>query len=479
MQNFLRLFFIFSFVLATLPCASEAKSKPVPLEVRFILSEPCGLVVFVETLAGRPHCTQWLSKWYFDQSKETIQDKNICASYSKLLSDLDNKYGARDSIGRCMDLSQRIKSLAISCQSLDELLAKLKIFLEPNEYDQFAKTYKYFQNIYHDKIWQPRLERLEAQLADFKNNAEKYRMIDKLEQVAKLFNARWPAKTSFDVALIPLPDVKQTSSHGESIGKTQIVELLNTSDFTDQGETVFHELCHAIWERNKISKKIQRDFDKYNFDRDYQVMNESLATALAQGLFHDKTFPQSKSSEVWYGNEIIDKFAHGLYPLINEYLENSRSLDSEFSRCADFIYLKRFPKPSRMISKCQAIHICADINEKDSIAEFSDEILARLPNIRRLQGSALNIEDFSKRLTCEFGEFRRIVLLSDLDIEKLNGLSKANFVFLKKRKCPVIVLSERGSEIIFCFGKDLDTQKKLALDLLNNDSWPEPLLEKR
>lgn len=315
-----------------------AETNENPLEIRFLVSEPCGLVVFVDTLAGRPHNTEWLSKWYFDQTKEAKTDKEICAEYSKLLSDIGNNYDAKDSIGRQMDLSQRIKCLSMHFLTLDDLLVELKTLLKPQEYALFEKTYKQFESFYHEKVFLPRSQRLKAQFADFNNGAKKYQMLDKLEQVRRFFKSDWPERTAFDVALIPLPDEKQTSSHGESIGKTQIVELLTTADFTDQGETVFHELCHAIWERKKLDKKLIKAFDRYNFDRDYQVMNESLATALSQGLFHDKTFPESKQSDVWYGNEVIDKFAHGLYPLINEYLEKEQSIDSEFVRRADKIF---------------------------------------------------------------------------------------------------------------------------------------------
>lgn len=126
----------------------------------------------------------------------------------------------------------------------------------------------------------------------------------------------------------------------EKVQETQFVEHFPSNNFADRADVVFHEACHAVWERNKLPARLHKSFAKYSFDKDYQVMNESLATVLGQGLFVQTTFPQSKIKEIWYGNEIIDAFAHGLLPLVKEYFDSGRSIDAAFAKQADKVFIE-------------------------------------------------------------------------------------------------------------------------------------------
>ncbi len=311
---------------------------------------------------------------------------------------------------------------------------------------------------------------------EFEREGEKCGMINMLEQVRKFYNSNWPSNTPFDVILVPLPKENQSSSHGESIGKTQIVELISSNIFADHSVVVFHELCHSLWERKILSSKLKNVFQKYNFDDSYDVFNESLATALGDGWFHQTTYPQARPTEIWYGEEIIDHFAHGLVPLVRKYLDTGRVLDTDFEKCASEIFSEKCPQASRMISKCQALHIVADVDENSGMSEFTDKILKLLPNIRRLQGEALYSEDFSKRRICKFGEFRRIVLLSDSEIETLKDrLASAVLDKLKTRKEEAISLLINKSEVTFCFGENFEKQKEVALRVIKKKYWPDPV----
>src|ERR1700722_3607709 len=100
-----------------------------------------------------------------------------------------------------------------------------------------------FEPIYESLIWKPRYTRLMQQLEDFREGLKRAELIARLEQVRKFMRPKWPENTPFDTIIIPVPD-EPRSSHADSVGKTQIVELSAEHTFSDQSDTLFHELCH-------------------------------------------------------------------------------------------------------------------------------------------------------------------------------------------------------------------------------------------
>ncbi|HEY9716484.1 MAG TPA: hypothetical protein V6C69_03365 [Trichormus sp.] len=68
-------------------------------------------------------------------------------------------------------------------------------------------------------------------------------------------------------------------------------------------------------------------FRKFDGVIAYFELNEALATALGQGWFRHITYPQEAPGEVWYGREITDNFARGLYPLVDDYIPARLSRD--------------------------------------------------------------------------------------------------------------------------------------------------------
>ncbi|MFX4864977.1 hypothetical protein ABTB62_19545, partial [Acinetobacter baumannii] len=86
------------------------------LSINICTSKICGLVYFVETIAGRPHTTERLREWYFahvgsdgeSSGCDAEQDKDVSDKYSRFLNAVANKFDAPDSTGRQMSLSQRI-----------------------------------------------------------------------------------------------------------------------------------------------------------------------------------------------------------------------------------------------------------------------------------------------------------------------------------------------------------------------------------
>ncbi len=402
------------------------------LSINICTSKICGLVYFVETIAGRPHTTDGLREWYLAQRcGDAKLDTEICDKYSKFLNDVANKYDAPDSTGRQMTLSQRIACMTIDCQALDELLGKLKPILPAEDLAVVTDAYKHFEPIYESRIWKPRYKRLMQQLEDFREGLKRVELIARLEQVRKFMRSKWPENTPFDTIIIPVPD-EPRSSHADSVGKTQIVELIAEHSFADQSDTLFHELCHSLWGRAN-QKKIQKDFEKFDGAIAYFELNEALATALGQGWFRHAAYPDEASREVWYGRDITENYGRGLYPLVDDYLRDGRCFDAAFAKKATQIFAEKCPQVGTEVCNTYTVHIISE--HAPDYHKLQDAMFAAMPSIRSTDWETLATANFARKVKSRSGKARRIVLLSPEAIDTLtaHGLTERQVMLLKQR----------------------------------------------
>jgi hypothetical protein len=451
---------------------SDRRSYQSRLSINICTSKICGLVYFVETIAGRPHTTHELRDWYLAQrGSDAKLDTEVCDKYSRFLNDVANEYDAPDSTGRQMTLSQRIACSTIDCQTLDELLDKLKLILPADDLALVANAYKHFELTYESLIWKPRYKRLMQQLEDFREGLKRVELIARLEQVRKFMKSKWPENTPFDAIIIPVPD-EPRSSHADSVGKTQIVELTAEHSFADHADTLFHELCHGLWGRAN-QKKIQRDFERFDGAIAYFELNEALATALGQGWFRRVTYPNEASREVWYGRDITEHYGRGLYPLVDEYLSNDRCFDAAFAERATQIFAQKCPQVGRDICNTYAVHITFE--HAPDYNKLQNAMFAAMPSIRSTDWDNLATTNLGKRLKNRSSQTRRIVLLSPEAIDTLtaHGLTERQVMLLKQRAADCICISVNGSGIIFCIGKDIEAQSEQFFKLLKG-KYPSP-----
>lgn len=465
----MRIVFLLILLLSLVTCA-RAETKH-PLEVRFVLSEPCGLSVFVETLAHLPHNTEWLIEWHFKRSKTKDQDKKICEDFSKFFERVDSKYRFKDNVGREMELAQKLSCVATECTTLDELYARLKPLLQEEDLRVVKDTYEYFAPYYHDHIWLPRLARLKEQRNEFERSAAECRMTEKLEHVRSFFATDWPADIPFTICLVPLPDEKKLGSHGESIGTIQILELYPDYTYPMQSATVFHELCHAMWERSTKIKMLEDAFAKTGGSRAFDELNESLATAIGSGWFGPSSFPNEKRSNRWYDNKVINSFAQGLSPITSDYLNHKRSIDLDFVKNAIRIFKEKCPSAYREITSCHAIHLLIHTATNEQLSDLPMKIRKLLPNLRKLSGttlgdgSLLNPQNISS-------EFKNIVLISPLNVDDVSILSSREKARLKRISPGIASVKRDDNEILFCVADKFDHQEKLVVQMLKKKTWP-------
>lgn len=456
------------FVSAASRIENEMGSK---FEIVFVISEPCSLVRFVDTISDRDHTTTWLRDWYFEQvGDKASEEKASLAKFKLSMEQMDQRYKFRDSTGNKKNTSQYLASLAAKCSSLEEFLKSLQNVFSDADYSVLADTYMRLDPIYQKLVWRPRLSQLQKQLDEFGRESQNTNLANLLVKVQAFMQSPWASSTPFTVVLVPLPETDKKNTHGESIGNVQIVELLSSHQFKDQADVVFHEACHALWHSKKNLDKVQKEFDKDGALLAYSELNEGLATALGQGWFNQEAFGAAPDKS-WYMDDIINSYAHGLLPLVSEYLKNNKTLDSEFARRAAAIFKERFPKTSNATKLTSSLMVFVDDASANS-AELKRQLLSRLPRMHSL-GISTPI-NYASLLKGKMKTDKTLVLMSPNKLSKLQkaGLTAKEIELLSKNQSSAVALKVKDRDLIFVLGNDFLQQEKLLLSILDNGEWP-------
>lgn len=100
-------------------------------------------------------------------------------------------------------------------------------------------------------------------------------------------------------------------------------------------------------------------------------------------------------------------------------------------------------------------------------------MFAAMPNLRSTDWESLANANFSRKVKGRTS--RRIVLSSAEAIDTLaaRGLTERQVILLKQRATDCICITVNGSDIIFCIGKDIESQTEVFLKLLTA-KYPSP-----
>ncbi len=87
---------------------------------------------------------------------------------------------------------------------------------------------------------------------------------------------------------------------------------------------ITHEFCHLLYSKlPQYNRDLEVIFKHRNVNH---LFNESLATAIGNAWIYKKIANKGKLGE-WYHNCEIDSYSKSIYPLIEKYLNDNRSLD--------------------------------------------------------------------------------------------------------------------------------------------------------
>jgi hypothetical protein len=443
-----------------------------------VASEPCALVRFVDTISDRHHTTTWLKDWYFKTrqsqvASETVEkEKSLCRAYRTLMDGEDRAYEFSDATGRQLDLGQRLTCLAARSASLAELLDRAKGEVKENDFQTLKSVYEYFEPLHHCLVWAPRLAGLEAQLAAIKQMSVESKLAERLACVQKFMKTPPLPGLAFTVAYVPLPAI-ESSTHGESLGCVQVVELLPERQGAGAGrqmDVVFHEACHSLWQSRKNLAEVQKMFESFKGGRlAFEELNEGMATALGQGWFMKESCGRTARS--WYMDRIINKYAHALYPLLADYLKNDRPMDLDFARKACAIFRRKFPGAARRVAFTSSIQVFAD--SIDDMSRLKSSLNRALPRLHSYGISSPVCAGESISSFKENRAFCKAILLPARKLDELSalGLSVPEIEFVKSSGKKPVMLKHGDNRVLFCVADKSERQQEMLFSVLHRRKW--------
>lgn len=451
--------------------ATKGAAQTVPIQVELLISEPCSLMTFMDSISERHHTTTWVKKWYAKiRGQKLADDKEFINEYQNLMNATANK-SYKDETGRDQDLDQYVICLASQCKSVHEFTEILKQKLEKEQFEKLKIVIEHFAPLYHELLWQPRLPEFQKQLAAAQDSLTSTKISQRLQQVQHFMGAKWPAGVKCTVVLIPLPKFGfgRISTSGENLGRVQTVEVLPGKKTKIDLDVIFHEACHALWHTSPTQHLIAQECAKQvNGSEAYNELNEGMATALGQGWFSQQAY--GKVQKNWYVDEVTDKYARALYPLICEYMDNGKQIDSEFAKRASEIFGQKFAKAISSRQFMTTFEVYCD--KLDNSTALSKSVQTALP---RLHSFSISCPLDNPQSLSAFQSSTAKQMAIMLPAEKLNsmlewGFSAEQIERLKTANGPMI-LQSGGRKILFCIAPIPEKQIEMLFNALQKQNW--------
>ena len=277
-------------------------------------------------------------------------------------------------------------------------------------------------------------------------------------------------KLGEDTVLLPLP-IQHKSTHGESMGSIQTVELLPDSKFSKAADVVFHEDCHALWFSKKDMASVQKEFAIPDLGTlPLTELYEGMATALGQGWFATEAF--GHAAKYWYSDKMIDSYSHAVFPLYASYLKEGRPMDSEFARQATMIYFKKFPDAARDISLTSDYLVLSE--RIPDLKKFKDDLNKSLPRLRESNICSPIDSVESIKVLGESTAEHAAVLVAPASLAKLSalGLSSTQIDSVRSDMAKAVTLKVGKKEMLFCIADTPERQQELLFAVLKKSKWP-------
>lgn len=163
----------------------------------------------------------------------------------------------------------------------------------------------------------------------------------RIKQFAGFYEVSLPDYYIVHFNLFYRPDFEEATS-GQQIENYSVAEFLPTEKPVDRIDVIIHELCHFFFGSATDEKfaSMQRAFEasgKIEARGAYNLINETLATTLGNGLINKLTMDKKKwdkysaKPQSFYNSNHIDKASKAILPWMEEWLKENKTLyDSQF-----------------------------------------------------------------------------------------------------------------------------------------------------
>jgi hypothetical protein len=280
----------------------------------------------------------------------TEQTKTMLKKWDQLEKhDMLNFEGFPESRHNGRSVSDLVVIQSVRAKNARELAQNCMGYFTQSELKKFREILLYFEPIYHELVWLPNLKKTNAKLKEVRAFVQQKNIRQMFNQAAAFYGTKWEDDFPFYVMVNPLPGRVQYTS-ARPMGQVLIADLvLNEKDLSGWLGVVFHEMCHVLYNNQPREKQDQLEklfttHSEVNYRLPaYNWFNETMATALGNGWLVEKITGHLDSTE-WYNNSYINRFAHVVYPLVKQYADAGKTMDSELVNACIASFKKEFEK---------------------------------------------------------------------------------------------------------------------------------------
>ncbi len=296
-----------------------------------------------------PHCSRetyrdlWQKQFFM-----TDEDQAMVKSWGELmkryhpeleLSDLKEQ----EITGRFegVQLARKIRIASFQSTSMADYFNRLDLVILPKDREKFEKVVRHFYPRF-EKWWKTTALPVGAKFTQQTDALLKRPDISKkLKQYAHFYQANLPDAYVVHFNLFYRPEFKEATS-GEQIENYSVAEFLATEKPVDRIDVIIHELCHFFYESGEGEKFVDlvKSFQavgKPESKGAYNLLNETLATTMGNGLINKVTMDKSKwesyltKPQSFYNSYAIDKAAKTTLPWLETWMNEGKTLyDPQF-----------------------------------------------------------------------------------------------------------------------------------------------------
>jgi hypothetical protein len=178
------------------------------------------------------------------------------------------------------------------------------------------------------------------------------RVTSVIDSIRVFYGTTWPKNKPFPIGLYLLPKTAKVSG-ATSFDTFEEASIKPEEELYGRLGVIIHEMCHSYYanQKDRLYKEMKNYYkgSKSSFAHHaYNYMNESLATVLGNGIAYE-AMSKKVDKTTWYNDEIIDGFAHALYPLTATYIKNNKTMDADYFKSSINDFEKQFPNMNKRL----------------------------------------------------------------------------------------------------------------------------------
>lgn len=315
-----------------------------------------------------------------------------------------------------------------------------------------------FTPIYNELIYNPNKEKFEKQLVEIAKYSNENNIEDYFETGLVFYNSTWDTAVPFEIAFYPLPNSKGFTAQSFDNNFISAIQT-DLKDYKDLFSVMLHETYHIIYNEQalEVKKEIDKSF-KENKSKcsiyAYHLLNEVLATSLANGYVYEKLNGKADTSD-WYYQKYINLMAKEIYPMLKEYISQKKAIDKSFMYRYIGIYETKFPNWIDEMENIMAYRYMISENKSDfDVIRKKYRYRSRTENETEMTKSALEKtqkSNLTKVIIVSKNNSENLKLIQnsfkELKNWKFNATKEFDYKVLLEDKSQLLIINQKSSTL--------------------------------